>query len=540
MSLRPWTQASNRGAISIVLATSLSMLLTTVLLFALPAAPVQAQSDAYEDWSFFVENGTYSVEWEYTPPEYVWCKDDCQYEFLLLSGNLGEYQKQVIGSTSGKAGQVAHFAGSGAVAAGMNPINEVMVAWQWAGSPAISMPNEPSQEAAKYMVSNAENRDLLELAGGFLTTDPVNVCERILDWPGAHTALYLACDSEYRRARASAGMSWDSATMTACGDRLNAWRWAEAAPNPACDEFDAKVYKFALSLRRTMSLAEWSAFMGIEGPPLPPSDPTPGVTTYVALGDSFSSGEGVRPFDSGTDDNVSTPAKSDGCHRSAYAWPRLLAKGSLFTLRIDGLFACSGATTPAVVWETFKGEQPQLSQSQALSSQPELVTLTIGGNDIGFADILTKCVTYPRCAGRIQEASTFIRDRLPAILTSTYKLVDARTGDARVIVTGYPGLMNPEARAAGLNCKWSSRDKVMGLTALASQLDQVMGDTARAANLEYNSTLTALKGHEMCTRDSWVYPLNLTGGQLRGHPTYQGQQALANDAAAYLAARPMS
>jgi hypothetical protein len=90
-----------------------------------------------------------------------------------------------------------------------------------------------------------------------------------------------------------------------------------------------------------------------------------------------------------------------------------------------------------------------------------------------------------------------------------------------------------------LKCAWATKKEAKGLIALASQLDRVISDTAHAANLEYNSTLSALAGHEMCTRDSWISPLNFTGGQLRGHPTNFGQKALADDAADYLASRPM-
>jgi hypothetical protein len=45
--------------------------------------------------------------------------------------------------------------------------------------------------------------------------------------------------------------------------------------------------------------------------------------------------------------------------------------------------------------------------------------------------------------------------------------------------------------------------------------------------VQYVSVLPALRRHELCTRDSWVYPIGATGGQLRGHPLRHGQRALA-------------
>jgi lysophospholipase L1-like esterase len=85
-----------------------------------------------------------------------------------------------------------------------------------------------------------------------------------------------------------------------------------------------------------------------------------GADSYVALGDSFSSGVGTRSFYEST------------CRRSEYAYPRLVAThraGTSLTFR-----ACSGATTGSVTSE----------QLGALSSTTNIVTITVGGNDAGF------------------------------------------------------------------------------------------------------------------------------------------------------------
>ena len=50
---------------------------------------------------------------------------------------------------------------------------------------------------------------------------------------------------------------------------------------------------------------------------------------------------------------------------------------------------------------------------------------------------------------------------------------------------------------------------------------------SRGFRISYASTLHALAGHELCTRDTWVYPLGLSGGNNRGHPTASGQRAIA-------------
>src|SRR3954467_3624348 len=90
--------------------------------------------------------------------------------------------------------------------------------------------------------------------------------------------------------------------------------------------------------------------------------------SYVALGDSYSSGVGTRTY------------ISDGtsCQRSTYAYPYLIATQRSFTLSFQ---ACSGAKIPDV---TNK-------QLGTLSSGTAYVTLSVGGNDAGFSSVITEC-----------------------------------------------------------------------------------------------------------------------------------------------------
>ena len=112
--------------------------------------------------------------------------------------------------------------------------------------------------------------------------------------------------------------------------------------------------------------------------------------TYVALGDSFSSGEGNPPYESGTD------TLSDTCHRSSQAYGSLLAvyRGYSANGLPSSSFAfpaCSGAVTHDLFYANYQnaGEPAQLS---ALGPATQKVTLTIGGNDIGFTNILSACL----------------------------------------------------------------------------------------------------------------------------------------------------
>jgi GDSL-like Lipase/Acylhydrolase family len=119
----------------------------------------------------------------------------------------------------------------------------------------------------------------------------------------------------------------------------------------------------------------WSAaaFIPVSGP----------QWAYTAMGDSYSSGEGNTPYDPGTD-------ATSGCHRSAAAYGRQFAaaQSGIGNPGIQHI-ACSGATITSLMTTGQNGEQPQISQ---MFPGSKLVTVTIGGNDIGFADVLKSCI----------------------------------------------------------------------------------------------------------------------------------------------------
>ena len=133
-------------------------------------------------------------------------------------------------------------------------------------------------------------------------------------------------------------------------------------------------------------VAGCSNSMPSPAPPTGSASPIAPPTGYAALGDSYSSGEGSGGYSPGTD------SSSDQCHRSPLSYASLLDTG----LRL-GRFtfvACAGAVTADLVDPNHDqqhggGEQAQIS---AIPPDTALVTLTIGGNDAGFASVLAQCV----------------------------------------------------------------------------------------------------------------------------------------------------
>ena len=118
-----------------------------------------------------------------------------------------------------------------------------------------------------------------------------------------------------------------------------------------------------------------------------------GPARYVSLGDSYSSGEGVPSFEPATD------TSNNECHRSNGSYARLVTArgGALEDLQPAGYHACSGAVTRDI--ETVDADllgQPknvdEPAQRDHVSEFTDLITLTMGGNDIAFSDIVQNCV----------------------------------------------------------------------------------------------------------------------------------------------------
>lgn len=200
-----------------------------------------------------------------------------------------------------------------------------------------------------------------------------------------------------------------------------------------------------------------------------------------------------------------------------------------------GSVACSGAQASAVS-TSYKGQPSQADALRSYASRTSVVTVTMGGNDIGFASILGQCLLVD-CwrTGKISTAQRAIANSLPSALQVAYLGIRLADTDARVVVVGYPRLFS-QSQAATTGCGWLTQTERMKLNDLAVQLDTAIKTAAHASGFDYVSTLNALNGHELCTADSWVFPvLYGVGGSMQGHPLYRGQRAIAAFVRNYMA-----
>ncbi|MEV6871457.1 SGNH/GDSL hydrolase family protein [Amycolatopsis sp. NPDC051128] len=164
---------------------------------------------------------------------------------------------------------------------------------------------------------------------------------------------------------------------------------------------------------------------------------------YVAMGDSFSSGEGVEPFISGTNTSGSNP---NVCHRSEGAYSKLLSGNPGTRLNLTGFRACSGAKTSHITggWDPDVPNPVNLGehrQDEALSSSTDVVTVSIGGNDIGFSDFVKLCL-FVDCSDSAMNQPYFTAiNNLGSTLSTTYDDILAKAPNAAVYVVGYPQVL---------------------------------------------------------------------------------------------------
>jgi lysophospholipase L1-like esterase len=216
---------------------------------------------------------------------------------------------------------------------------------------------------------------------------------------------------------------------------------------------------------------------------------------YVALGDSYSSGTGTGSY-----------TLNSGCQRSTYAYPYLASRQRANT---DLVFvACSGATTDDVM----------ANQIASVTSATALVSITIGGNDAGFSDVVTACVTIG-CSSAIADAVTYIRNTLPGKLNTVYAAIQRQAPSARVAVLGYPRLFSSSSCAGTTGIDRTERAQ---LNDVADLLDSTIASRAAAYGFSYRSAISSFTGHAICSSSAWLNGLNIFSIGESFHPNRNG------------------
>ena len=214
---------------------------------------------------------------------------------------------------------------------------------------------------------------------------------------------------------------------------------------------------------------------------------------YVALGDSVSAGVGAPPY-------------LDDCQRSSLGYPELLAAD--LHLRHYQVAACSGATTADVA----------ATQLASLSRSTSLVTITVGGNDVGFSAGVAACLqgTDADCAAATAASRQKAVTVLPALLDDLYAGIAAKAPAARLVVLDYAHFfeLTPTCAAAPLDVP-----KRAAMNQAADTLDEVIADRAAAAGATFVDVRPVFTGHGACGDQPWMNGLVADGAF---HPNADG------------------
>ncbi len=227
-----------------------------------------------------------------------------------------------------------------------------------------------------------------------------------------------------------------------------------------------------------------------------------GPLRYVALGDSYTAGQGAGFYD------------DSGCNRSPLGYPGILVVKQRAELVANP--SCQGVTAE----EVRTTQLPPVPDPTV-----DLVTLTVGGNDLGFNTLLPACSagpTAPTCLAVLEVTPQEAADLFVALL-ATYSAVQATYPNARVVVLSYPrlfgGVLQNQQYAAALNRG-------------TDVLNQVVLAATQAAGVTFVDVRDEFAGHEIGTRYPWI---NVSLDPVAAlHPTAIGYafgyyKALVND-----------
>lgn len=316
-----------------------------------------------------------------------------------------------------------------------------------------------------------------------------------------------------------------------------------------------------------------------------PETPSHGQLEYLALGDSFSSGEGdpghyVAHTD---DDNGSGPKEL--CHLGDRSYPFLLANGMDLGARLTdgtqkwGSVACAGALTSDIdgqgsdeymgqgsrlngfldsgqlkldaLNEMIPGRQKQIEFVKKY--RPRAVTLTAGGNDTLFSKVVIACVSpYALGGGELAQTCSYAKDdqkkvnigssilNLRGKLTALYtELKSAGDPNVKLYVLGYPQFVSDQvaktnspienAKTCGLNVRLNYDERRMVVES-TKFLNSVIRSAADEAGAIYVDTESALVNHQLCDSSPLKAVNGITGvvnNSESFHPNSYGHSLMA-------------
>lgn len=244
--------------------------------------------------------------------------------------------------------------------------------------------------------------------------------------------------------------------------------------------------------------------------------------TYVAMGSSFAAGPGIPRPD---------PTSSARCARSTENYAHLLAAARGLTLQD---VSCSGATT-ADILEGSAALPPQLD---AVTPATRLVTVTIGGNDVGFIRNLYawSCQNQPspgaprHCGAPMPPAEVEAAfAALPARMRSIVERIHEKAPQARVVFVDYIHVV-PDSGSCPARLPLTP-DQLEQARSVARRLAALTAEAARATGATVLPASQLSAAHDVCSADPWATPLHAPAGTdphhfAPYHPNAQSMRAI--------------
>jgi len=277
------------------------------------------------------------------------------------------------------------------------------------------------------------------------------------------------------------------------------------------------------------------------GSPAHAADTTATTGKYVALGDSYPAGAGV-------------PGQSAGlCLRSDHNYGHLVAAALASSSYTD--VTCAAAKTKNMTeaqYDAFiRVNDPQLD---SLTPDTALVTLGIGGNDLGTSDLGIGDVIATCIAGAVvnplgtpchdhyadghwswsQWAWVYgedtLVDRIDAAapqIADALGRIHAKAPNAKVLLVGYPSVL-PENEWDCLGKQPVTVGDIAYLRGVLGQLNTMLATAAKANGATYVDTLTPTKGHDVCSDDRWIEGALPGSPAVPFHPNATGERVMAD------------
>ncbi|MEG9227625.1 GDSL-type esterase/lipase family protein [Aeromicrobium sp. Sec7.5] len=241
----------------------------------------------------------------------------------------------------------------------------------------------------------------------------------------------------------------------------------------------------------------------------------PGNRVYTPLGDSYTAGTGTIPANT-----------NPYCMIGTSPWPYDMQSSLQY---LTSSKACGGAETDAIVDQMYEA----MMSFNGSPSRPRLITMTIGGNDVGFASLIKQCVLLD-CTNLEATAANRIDALLPT-LTTLYSFMRQEQPYADIMVGGYPQVITVGGRGGlfdPLTCQEIKPAERAMADRLVIRLNNVITSAANAAGVWSvgQGVRSVFMGHGACSDngyDDWIHDLDVNPIPNSFHPNASGQLGYA-------------